>query len=121
MQNLTVLQRLVILLVAWHLLQGGLPVAGKITQATYVYEKDQSFIPSPVAAAINQLNRQGIRASSHEVDTTDGTGEVPEQYKLAVPAAKEAGLPAMVFQSTDKVLKVLKAPKTDAEILEAVK
>jgi hypothetical protein len=118
--NLTVGQRLLILLVLWYFLQGGISSA-KPESATYFYEKDQTAIPSAVEAAIDQINRLGIKANIIDDDTTDGTDEIPEQYKLALPAAREAGLPSFVTYTKDKVIKVIKAPKTDLELLEAVK
>jgi hypothetical protein len=119
--ELTTLQRLVILLVLWFLLQGGGGSGGKPTAATYFYEKDDTAIPSAVEAAIDQINRLGIKASIEDDDVQDGSGAVPEQYKLSLPAAKAAGIPCFVTYTKDKVLKVIKDPKTDAELLEAVK
>jgi hypothetical protein len=99
-----------------------LPVTQPVTAVTYVYEKDQGGIPSAVAAALNQLNRRvpPILATPFEEDTKDETGDTPHQYKPALIAAQAAGLPVLVVQAGDKVLKVIKAPKTDTEVLEAV-
>jgi hypothetical protein len=120
LSELTTLQRLAILLVLWFLLQGG-GGSSALTAAVYIHEKDDTPVPSAVRAAISQLNSQGLLATEYEEDTTDGTDDVPAQYKLPLEAAKKAGLPAMVFLAKDKVAKVLKDPKTDTEILEAVK
>jgi hypothetical protein len=97
-------------------------VTEKVTAVTYVYEKDAGGVPSGVAGALNQLNRREptILATTFEEDTKDATGETPHQYKPALIAAQAAGLPALVVQAGDKVLKVVKAPKTDTEVLEAV-
>lgn len=94
-------------------------INSKTTQATYVYSAQHHTIPGPVSAGLQALNKQGIVATTFEVDTKDGTGEVPEQYKVAVSAAKEP--PAVVYQAGDKVLRVLKVTKdtTQAEIVEA--
>jgi hypothetical protein len=120
--NLTVGQRLLILLVLWYVLQGGFSIGGgKPTAATYFYEKDDTAIPAAVEAAIDQINRMGIKASIEDDDVLDGSGEVPAQYKLTLPAAQAAGIPAFVTSTKDKVLKVIKNPKTDVELLEAVK
>ena len=101
---------------------GGLPfVSQKPTAATYVYEKDTTAIPNPVMAALNTLNTQGIVATIFEQDTTDASGETPEQYKVPLTAAKAAGLPSLVVTAKDKVLRVVKDPKTDAAVLEAAK
>ena len=120
MANLTVGQRLLILLVLWYVLKGGVSIGGKPTAATYFYEKDDTAIPSAVESAIDQINRMGIKASIEDDDVLDGSGAVPEQYKLALPAAKEAGPPAFVTYTKDRVLKVIKNPTTDLELLEAV-
>jgi hypothetical protein len=75
-----------------------------------------------VGGALDKLNRREppIMATAFEEDTKDATGETPHQYKPALIAAQAAGLPALVVQAGDKVLKVVKAPKTDTEVLEAV-
>lgn len=93
----------------------------KIDRVTYVYEKDNTAIPSAVSAALNALNTQGIMANHHEQDTKDGTGDVPEQYKIALPAAIAAGLPSLVVQSGTKVVRVVQDPKTYEQVIEAAK
>lgn len=93
----------------------------KATAATYVYEKDDGDIPTPVVVALNRLNREkNIVATPFEDDTTDGDGEVPDQYKVPLEAAKEAGLPSLVVTAGATVLKVVKAPTTEADVIEAV-
>lgn len=109
-------------LLLWQAMQGGSsPVENKPTAVTYVYEKDETAVPAPVKAAINTLNKQGIVATLFEDDTVDGTGETPEQYKVPLAAAKEATLPALVVTAGSKVIRVVKNPKTEAEVLEAAK
>lgn len=93
----------------------------KVTAATYVYEKDAGTPPPGVLAGLSTLNAQGIIATTFEEDTTDGTGETPAQYKLAKEEATKAGLPALVIQAGDKVIRVIKAPATDSHVLEAIK
>jgi hypothetical protein len=91
------------------------------THATYVYEKDVTAVPSPVAAGLNRLNREKkIVATLFEEDTVDGTGQTPEQYVVPLKAAQSAGLPALVVTAGAAVLKVVKAPTTEAAVLEAV-
>lgn len=90
----------------------------KPTAVTYVWEKDNGGIPSGVLVALDKLNRQGIVATSFEQDTTDGTGETPEQYKLALSEAKKTGLPALVVMAGANVVRVVKVT-TEAEVLEA--
>jgi hypothetical protein len=90
------------------------------TAVTYVYEKDTTPIPSAVMAGLNRLNREKkLLATLHEIDTTDGTSEIPDQYKVAVAAAKEAGLPALVVTAGSVVVKVVKAPTTVEQVWEA--
>lgn len=93
----------------------------KPTKATYVFEKDAGSIPPGVAVALDNLNRQGILATAFEDNTIDGTGEVPEQYKIALDAARLGGpLPVLIVQSGDEVLSITKSPLTEADVMEAV-
>lgn len=96
-------------------------VAPKATAAVYVYEQRSGEIPNAVLAAIDKLNRQNIVATTFDVDTTNGGEQVPAQYAAAVPAAKEAGLPALVVSAGLKVLRTVKAPQTEDDVLGAVK
>jgi hypothetical protein len=113
----------------WHALAGALPFtipsivapATKVSAVVYVYEKDDSAIPSPVAAALNTLNRQGIVATTFEDDTVDGTGEVPAQYAIPLAEARKAGMPLLVVMSGSDVVRVVKAPTTDTQVLEAAR
>ena len=68
----------------------------KPTAAIYIYEKDQGGIPAAVSAALSKLNATGLRATTFEEDTVDGSGSVPEQYRVPLEAAQKAGLPALV-------------------------
>jgi hypothetical protein len=108
-----------LLLGAWMLLSGGGSSAPP-SAVVYTYEKDTDIVPAPVIAALNAINRAGIRATLDEVGTTDGPGDVPDQYKVSRPAAIAAELPALVVLSGDKVSRVVKAPQTQADVLEAV-
>lgn len=92
----------------------------KATAVTYVYEKDHTAVPNAVLAAFDKLNRQNILANPFEQDTVDGSGEVPSQYAAALPAAKAAGLPALVVTAGSTVLKVVRDPKTEQQVFEAV-
>jgi len=94
------------------------PVA---TAAVYVYEKDQTAVPTGVVVALNRLNRdRGIVATLLEADTVDGTGEIPEQYRPALAAAQVDGLPALVVLSGSTVLSIVKAPTDPDAIARAV-
>jgi hypothetical protein len=91
------------------------------TSATYVYEKDSTSIPAEVLAGLNRLNREKkLIATPFEEDTLDGAGQTPDQYKVPLAAAQSAGLPALVVTSGEKVLAVVKDPKTEAQVMEAV-
>jgi len=95
--------------------------SAKPTAATYVYEKDEGAVPPTVLKGLNTLNRQNITATAFDDDTTDGSGDTPEQYKLPLAAAKEAGLPCLVVMGGDRVRKVVKAPTTEQQVTEAVR
>lgn len=102
---------------------GGLPsiVGPAATAATYVYEKDSNAVPAGVLAGLNRLNREKkILATAFEEDTRDGSGEVPDQFKVALTAATSAGLPALVVTGGDAVLNVVKAPTTEDQTVGAV-
>lgn len=93
----------------------------KATAAVYVYEKDESAIPVGVTAGINKLNREKkITATLFEKDTVDGSGQTPDQYKPALDAAKRESIPSLVVLSGTAVVKVVKAPKTEAEVLSSI-
>jgi hypothetical protein len=86
-------------------------------RVVYVWDKDGEPVPPAVRAGLAKLNTT-IKASAHEMGGTDGTGETPEQYKLAEAAAEKAGVPALVVMAGGKVIRVVKV-KTEAEVLEA--
>lgn len=93
-----------------------------VTQATYVYEKDAGGVPREVQFGLNQLNDREppILATAIDDDAVTGLDDFPEQYKVAVEAARKEGLPALVVQSGERVLRVVKAPTTEAEVKNAV-
>jgi hypothetical protein len=115
------LRTIIALALLYFALRGGLPntvtVSGPVT---YVYEKDSGGVPSPVAASISKLNQRGIIATVFEQNSVDGMNEVPDQYKVPLAAAKEAGLPSLVVQSGTKVLRVIKDPRTEEDMQKAV-
>lgn len=115
---------LLIGLAVFSLVKGGgiVPAIGPAaTAATYVYELRESAPPSAVYAGLDQLNREKkVVANLYDDDTTDGAGEVPDQYKTAVTAAREAGLPSLVVTGGGKVLNVVKDPKTVEAVVGAV-
>lgn len=101
----------------------GPPEETKVTQVTYVYEKDETAVPREVAKALGDINAKylGVVASEFEDDTTAGGGSVPAQYRVALAEARKAGLPALVVQAGGKVLRVVKAPTTEAQVTEALR
>lgn len=95
--------------------------ANTATAAVYVYEKDDNAIPPYVTVAINRLNRERkIVATLLEDDTTNGDGEIPQQYRLALEAARKSGLPAVVALAGGQVLRVTQAPASESELMESV-
>lgn len=90
----------------------------KVTSVTYVH--DEKFpIPSGVTAGLSELNMKGILATDYPDDVTDGDDQVPNQYKVTLPAAKAVGIPALIVQAGDKVLRTVKAPTTKEQVLDA--
>lgn len=83
----------------------------KPAAVAYVIERGTPQVPA-ISAAIDKLNMSGILATLVFASSTDGTGNTAVQYKAAIAAAKEAGLPAMVVSDKEyKVLKTVKSPK----------
>jgi hypothetical protein len=98
------------------------PGPSTATAAVYVYEKDDTAPTNGVQSAINRLNREKkILACLFEEDTVDGTGETPYWAKVPLAAGREAGLPALVVTNGDRVVNVLKDPKTEQDIWGAVR
>lgn len=107
----------------------------KVTQVTYVFEKDQTAVPRQVSLALRRINVESsgsVVATEFEEDSTvDGTpnGRVPSQYKIALEAAIKEGpdpattadVPVLVVQSGTTVLRVIKAPTTEEQVMEAAK
>ncbi len=100
---------------------GRVDTTDSATAAVYVYEKDDGGVPPFVTVAVNRLNRERkVVATLLEADTTDGTGDVPDQYRAALDAARKAGLPAVVALAGRTVLRVTPRPGSEAAVMEAV-
>ena len=100
---------------------GRVDTSGSATAAVYVYEKDDGGVPPFVTVAVNRLNRERkVVATLLEDDTTDGTGDVPDQYQAALDAARKAGLPAVVALAGRTVIRVTPRPGSEAAVMEAV-
>ena len=98
------------------------PSPSKVTAVCYVYEKDEGPIPNPILVALNRLNReQKIVATVFERDTTNGDGNVPSQYKPIADAARASGLPSLVVMAGETVVRTVKAPTTEDQVMEAAK
>lgn len=98
------------------------PLTRKVTAVTYVYEKDQNPVPPQVVKALSDINKEGLIVASYfDEDTTTGKDSVPEQYKVALSAAKQVGLPCLVVVYSSGSPKVVKDPKTTQEVMEALK
>lgn len=96
-------------------------VAPSVSAVVYVYEKDETAIPVGVSSGINKLNRdKKVVASLFERDTVDGTGQTPDQFKPALEAARRESIPSLIVLSGTSVVKVVKSPKTETEVLGAV-
>ena len=90
----------------------------EVDACVLVYEKDSHVVEPSVRAALNTLNRRNVLATLLEDDVTDGDGDIPEQYKLPLEAARKAGLPCLVVMAGGKVLRVVTNPT--AEQIEGV-
>jgi hypothetical protein len=100
---------------------GRVDMSGSATAAVYVYEKDAGGVPPFVTVAVNRLNRdRKVVATLLEDDTTDGNGDVPEQYRAALDAARKAGLPAIVALAGRTVIRVTPRPSSETAMMEAV-
>lgn len=104
------------------------PPNSKVTQVTYIFEKDQSSVPRPVSLALRRINVESsgsVVATEFEEDTVNASGQTPEQYKIALAEARKVGIPALVVQSGAIILRVLpdrkEAPLTEIQVMEAIK
>ena len=99
------------------------PPTTKVDRVTYVYERTQRPVPRGVSAALREINdtNESIIAAGVDKDIRTGDLKTPKQYEIAIEAAKKVGIPALVVQSGDSILKVVKDPKTKEEVLEAIK
>lgn len=100
---------------------GGGAAHGPASAVVYVYEKDATRVPPGVTAGLARLNRdRQIVANLLEADATDGDGQVPDQFRPAVAAARGRGLPALVVLSGSTVLSIVKAPADADAVVRAV-
>ena len=92
-----------------------------VTAVTYVYEKDEAAVPSEVMAGLDRLNREKkVVATMIDDDVKNGNGETPAQYAVPIEAAKKDGLPILVATNGATVVRVVKNPKTEAEVVGIV-
>jgi len=86
-----------------------------------VYESSETIPPPYVTGALGGLQADGLQTRIFDKDVVTGTGQVPEYLKNAIDEATKNGLPALVVLSKGNVIKVQDLPKTESEIIEAVK
>lgn len=99
------------------------PVPSTVTSITYVFEKSDGGVPPAVQAGLAQVNRESegkIKATMYERYDGDDH-KIPEQYKIPFAKATEVGLPALVVMSDSNLVRIVKAPKTVEQIVEAAK
>jgi hypothetical protein len=80
------------------------PPKPKPDRVVYVFEKDDSAPSIEVMTMLDKLNRAGIEATDVDDDVVDGDGQVPDQYKAAIDAARLAGLPTFVLLAKGEFL-----------------
>ncbi len=118
LQPLTIALMLVGLLLMLKSGGGSILPTTKVTAVTYVRD-EKAAVPAEVSAALAELNTKGIIATEYPDDATDGDDQVPAQYKVTLPAAKTVGIPSLIVQSGERVLRTVKAPTTKQQVLEA--
>lgn len=96
------------------------PAPSKPTSVIYFYEKDQTSVPGYVQAALNKINRQGVDAVLYEIDTRGKDGQVQPRFKVAHERAIKEGVPVLIVMTGETVSKVIKSPKSEAEMLGAI-
>jgi len=99
----------------WH-------VSAPVSQVTAVfYVGDSTVVPTGVRVGMSRLSKEkDILAFLISKDVVDGNGEVPEQCRVPLEAAKKNGLPTLVVMGGETVLRVVKAPVTELEVWSAV-
>jgi hypothetical protein len=126
MGDLTVLQRLAILLVLWFLLQGG-GGSGGSSLIVMLYEADHGGLPAYAAGAANDLREAGKEVRMLDDDPANGANAVPSEVAPAIePGRKIMGGTdgkgyALVKLSGSTVKKAIALPASKEEILEACK
>lgn len=94
--------------------------SSKVDRVSYIYEKDDGAVPPPIQYAMRELNKLAIIATVFEIDSTTGLDAVPTQDAIAVAAARNAGLPCLIIQQGQTVVKIVKAPTTVTHVADAV-
>ena len=116
--NKSILPAIILVLIFVTLMENQTPGTSGVTHVTYVYEKDDNTVPPEVAICLRELNGRGVLATSMDDDTKTGDGVSPNP--IALKAAQEAGLPALVVQAGDRVINVKANPKTKQDVIDAV-
>ena len=101
---------------SWNLIEENNP-----DTVCVVYESSDT-IPEPyVTGALGKMMIDGLQTRVFDKDVVTGTNQVPKSLENAINEANKNGLPALVVLSNGKVIKVQDLPKTESEIIEAVK
>ena len=98
-----------------------LPTISTPDTVAVIYESSDTIPPPYVTGALGSLLADGLQTRIFDKDVVTGTGQVPEYLKNAINEATKNGLPALVVLSKGNVIKVQDLPKTESEIIEAVK
>ena len=93
----------------------------QLSAVAVIYESSDTIPPPYVTGALGSLQADGLQTRIFDKDVVTGTGQVPEYLKNAINEATKNGLPALVVLSKGNVIKVQDLPKTESEIIEAVK
>jgi len=86
-----------------------------------IYESSETLPEPYVTGALFKLKAEGLETRIFDKDIVTGEGKAPESLEKAIDAAINNGLPAIVVLSRGKVIDVVNLPKTESEIIEAVK
>ena len=98
-----------------------LPTIATPDTVAVIYESSDTIPPPYVTGALGSLQADGLQTRIFDKDVVTGTGQVPEYLKNAIIEATNNGLPALVVLSKGNVIKVQDLPKTESDIIEAVK
>lgn len=88
-------------------------VQAKAIRATFVFEKSAGVPPAEVMEALRNLVDSGVASSAVDQDVTNGDGNTPKQYEIAIREGKKFGIPCLVVEFDDGTFTVAKATTAD--------